>query len=221
MIPEKQMNLCRDKIRKALHAADARVIFTSGGTEANNLALFGSIGAMRPPYRAAVSAVEHPSVLEASQRLEEMGCEVFRIPVNEAGELDYDALASFLQGGASLVSCMQVNNETGAKTDVARLSRLVRALRRRKAACGRRAGLPARGDRFPTDRHVHAVRPQDSRAQGRRRAGGSQESASQEHACGRRGRRKCTAAARKTRRASRGFPKRLTKCGSGRTGMKR
>lgn len=128
MIPEKQMNLCRDKIRKALHAVDARVIFTSGGTEANNLALFGSIGAMRPPYRAAVSAVEHPSVLEASQRLEEMGCEVFRIPVNEAGELDYDALASFLQGGASLVSCMQVNNETGAKTDVARLSRLVRAL---------------------------------------------------------------------------------------------
>lgn len=128
MIPEKQMNLCRDKIRKALHAADARVIFTSGGTEANNLALFGSIGVMRPPYRAAVSAVEHPSVLEASQRLEEMGCEVFRIPVNEAGELDYDALASFLQGGASLVSCMQVNNETGAKTDVARLSKLVRAL---------------------------------------------------------------------------------------------
>lgn len=128
MIPEKQMNLCRDKIRKALHAVDARVIFTSGGTEANNLALFGSIGAMRPPYRAAVSAVEHPSVLEASQRLEEMGCEVFRIPVNEAGELDYDALASFLQGGASFVSCMQVNNETGAKTDVARLSRLVRAL---------------------------------------------------------------------------------------------
>ena len=128
MIPEKQMNLCRDKIRKALHAADARVIFTSGGTEANNLALFGSIGALRPPYRAAVSAVEHPSVLEASQRLEEMGCEVFRIPVNEAGELDYDALASFLQGGASLVSCMQVNNETGAKTDVARLSGLVRAL---------------------------------------------------------------------------------------------
>ncbi len=128
MIPEKQMNLCRDKIRKALHAVDARVIFTSGGTEANNLALFGSIGVMRPPYRAAVSAVEHPSVLEASQRLEEMGCEVFRIPVNEAGELDYDALASFLQGGASLVSCMQVNNETGAKTDVARLSKLVRAL---------------------------------------------------------------------------------------------
>ena len=128
MIPEKQMNLCRDKIRKALHAADARVIFTSGGTEANNLALFGSIGAMRPPYRAAVSAVEHPSVLEASQRLEEMGCEVFRIPVNGAGELGYDALADFLRGGASLVSCMQVNNETGAKTDIARLSRLVRAL---------------------------------------------------------------------------------------------
>ena len=66
LAPEREMNLCRDKIRRALNAKDASVYFTSGGTESNNLALIGFMGAARPPFRAAVSAVEHPSVLEAS-----------------------------------------------------------------------------------------------------------------------------------------------------------
>ena len=127
MGPEKEMNLCRDKIRRALCARDANVYFTSGGTEANNLAIIGSAGVMRSPIRAAVSAVEHPSVLEASERLKELGAEVVRIGVNEMGELDYAQLERELDKGLSLVSVMQVNNETGAKTDVARLSELVRS----------------------------------------------------------------------------------------------
>ena len=127
LTPEREMNLCRDKIRRALNAKDASVYFTSGGTESNNLAIIGSVGAMRPPVRAAVSAVEHPSVLEASERLKELGAEVVRIGVNERGELDYAQLARELDRGLNLVSVMQVNNETGAKTDVARLSELVRS----------------------------------------------------------------------------------------------
>ena len=127
LVPEREMNLCRDKIRRALNAKDANVYFTSGGTESNNLAIIGSVGAMRPPVRAAVSAVEHPSVLEASERLTELGAEVVRIGVNERGELDYAQLARELDRGLNLVSVMQVNNETGAKTDVTRLSELVRS----------------------------------------------------------------------------------------------
>ena len=127
MGPEKEMNLCRDKIRRALASRDATVYFTSGGTEANNLALFGSAGVMRPPMRAAVSAVEHPSILEASERLKEYGIEVVRIGVNGRGEIDYNQLEEELARGLSLVSFMQVNNETGAKLDVKRLSDTVRA----------------------------------------------------------------------------------------------
>lgn len=127
MGPEKEMNLCRDKIRRALTARDANVYFTSGGTEANNLAIFGSAYAMRQPVRVAVSAVEHPSVLEVSERLKENGIEVVRIGVNEKGELDYGQLEAELDKGLSLVSVMQVNNETGAKLDVERLSKTVRS----------------------------------------------------------------------------------------------
>ena len=128
MIPEGKMNACRDKIREILRAKDARVIFTSGGTEANNLALAGSVGVMRPPYRVAVSSVEHPSVLEAAERLKETGAEVVRIRVDENGVPDYAQLEEELKKGLSLVSCMQVNNETGAKLDVSRLSALVRSV---------------------------------------------------------------------------------------------
>lgn len=127
MGPEKEMNLCRERIRRALMTRDAQVYFTSGGTEANNLALFGSVGAMRMPLRVAVSAVEHPSVLEASERLKENGVEVVRIGVNGKGELDYEQLKNELSKGLSLISCMQVNNETGALLDVRRLASLVRA----------------------------------------------------------------------------------------------
>ena len=80
---------------------------------------------MRGKQLVAVSAVEHPSVRESFMELERQGHEVRVIGVNERGELDWDALAKALDDGASLVSCMQVNNETGAKLDVARLHELV------------------------------------------------------------------------------------------------
>jgi len=128
MAPEKEMNLCRDRIRKALKTPDARVIFTSGGTEANNLALNGTIGVTRPVRRVAVSAVEHPSVLETARLLEKQDCEVIEIPVNSRGELDYSCLEAELEKGLSLVSVMQVNNETGALTDIRRLSETVKEL---------------------------------------------------------------------------------------------
>ncbi|MBQ5771138.1 MAG: cysteine desulfurase, partial [Clostridia bacterium] len=123
---EKELNTCREEIRKAINAKDARVIFTSGGTESNNLALFGVFGVSRPPIRIAVSSVEHPSVLDAANALTKMGAEIVKIGVDEKGRLDFDQLAEELEKGLTLVSVMQVNNETGAITDVERLSGLVR-----------------------------------------------------------------------------------------------
>ena len=116
---------CREEILSALHVRDRNLTFTSGGTEANNLAILGTVNRMRGQQIVAVTAVEHPSVLECCKELEKQGHEVRIIGVSERGELDWEALGRALDDGASLVSCMQVNNETGALLDVKRLTDLV------------------------------------------------------------------------------------------------
>lgn len=128
MRSEKALNACREVILKAVNRADAKVVFTSGGTESNNLAILGSVALMHGPQRVAVGPTEHPSVLEAFAELEKMGHTVVTLRVDEAGALDYGYLEEVLQGGVSLISCMQVNNETGALLDVKRLHDTVRRI---------------------------------------------------------------------------------------------
>ena len=126
---EKQLDACRDRIRAVLHLSDAAVIFTSGGTEANNLALTGTLGVSRAPLRVAVSAGEHPSVYDAALSLMQGGaCECAVLPLNAGGTVDIDAVRSELKKGLTLLSVMQVNNETGAKNDIAEISRLAREI---------------------------------------------------------------------------------------------
>ena len=111
----------RQRLLDAVGGAGCDAIFTSGGTESNNLAILGAVGRMRGRQVLAVSAVEHPSVLEAFRVLAEQGHDVRVIGVDAAGQLNWEALEAALDDGASLVSCMQVNNETGAVLDAARL----------------------------------------------------------------------------------------------------
>lgn len=111
----------RGRLLDAVDGAGCDAIFTSGGTESNNLAILGAVGRMRGRQVLAVSAVEHPSVREAFNRLAEVGHDVRVIGVDAAGQLKWDELEAALDDGASLVSCMQVNNETGALLDAARL----------------------------------------------------------------------------------------------------
>ena len=115
---------CRDLLLRSVNARAHDLIFTSGGTEANNLAILGAVHRMRGPQVLAVSAVEHPSVREAFEELAREGHDVRVIGVDEHGVLNWEQLAAALDGGASLVSCMQVNNETGALLDTKRLRRL-------------------------------------------------------------------------------------------------
>ena len=111
----------RQRLLDSLGGAGCDAVFTSGGTESNNLAILGAVGRMRGRQVLAVSAVEHPSVLEAFRLLAEQGHDVRVIGVDAAGQLEWDALEAALDVGASLVSCMQVNNETGTVLDAARL----------------------------------------------------------------------------------------------------
>ena len=115
----------RENLLRAVRGDGCALAFTSGGTEANNLAILGAVTRMRGRQVVAVSAVEHPSVRAAFDALALMGHEVRVIGVDSAGEPDWAALAAALDDGASLISCMQVNNETGALLDVKRLNALV------------------------------------------------------------------------------------------------
>lgn len=116
---------CRETLLRAIHAENCDLYFTSGGTEANNLAIIGAVHRMRGHQVLAVSAVEHPSVREAFELLASEGHDVRTIGVDEHGALNWEQLEQALADGASLVSCMQVNNETGALLDAARLHRTV------------------------------------------------------------------------------------------------
>ena len=121
----RQMRSAREDLLKPIHGGQCDLIFTSGGTEANNLAILGAVTRMRGPQIVALSAVEHPSVRQAFEALRELGHEVRLIGVDAEGQLDWAALEAALGDGASFVSVMQVNNETGARLDAQRLHQTV------------------------------------------------------------------------------------------------
>jgi cysteine desulfurase len=102
-----------------------QVAFTSGGTEANGLALLGS--GLRPGAHLLVSAVEHASVL-GSARLanQRLGVELEQIPVDAGGRVDPAQVASRLRADTALVALMLVNNETGVIQPVAEIAELLR-----------------------------------------------------------------------------------------------
>ena len=108
---------------------DAKEIyFTSGGTEANNIALLGGARAkIRQGRHVIISAIEHPSVSAAADELEKEGFRITRLPVDAQGLIDPDVLSSALCPDTVLVSVMAVNNEVGAREPVEELARRVKA----------------------------------------------------------------------------------------------
>jgi cysteine desulfurase len=111
-------------IASALGAEPGQVVFTSGGTEADNLAIIGSALAARErrgPFRVAVSAIEHKAVLAAAHAVTHLGGTEIILPVNASGIVDEDALAAALAQGVAVVSVMWVNNEVGVVQPIARL----------------------------------------------------------------------------------------------------
>ena len=102
-----------------------RLLFTSGGTEANNLALRGLAGVA--PRRVVVSAIEHPSVLAAAEYLQTQGYVVERLPVRQRGDLELNHLEAQLLGRddrPAVVSVMLANNETGVIQPLAEVQKL-------------------------------------------------------------------------------------------------
>jgi len=117
-------------IADVLGAEPGQVIFTSGGTEADNLAVIGCALAARDqggPFRVAVSAIEHKAVLAAAHAVTRLGGEEITLPVDGAGVVTEPALEAALARGVAVVSVMWVNNEVGVVQPVGRLAARCRA----------------------------------------------------------------------------------------------
>lgn len=118
----------RDAVSKVISCEKSELYFTSGGTESNNIAVFGAAHAMqRKGKRVVVSSVEHPSVAKAFDALEKDGFEVVRLPVDRFGLVSYESLLEAIDEKTVLVSMMAVNNELGTIEPIEKLSRAVKA----------------------------------------------------------------------------------------------
>jgi cysteine desulfurase len=112
-------------VATAVGAEPNQVVFTSGGTEADNLAIIGAALAARDrggPFRVAVSATEHKAALAAAHAVQHLGGEEVILPVTASGQVGSDTLATALARGVAVVSVMWVNNEVGTVQPVAELA---------------------------------------------------------------------------------------------------
>lgn len=119
---EKQLTACRELIASRLHADAKRVVFTSGGTEADNLAIL-SVFSDKRGGRVLFTAGEHPAVRAACEALKNQ-FDVREIPYDAQGIVRMDALEELLTPDTRLICIMQVNNETGAVMPLADIAAL-------------------------------------------------------------------------------------------------
>lgn len=128
MEAEHELTAARKAVASQLKVSADEVFFTSGGTEANNTALFGAAYATaRTRRKIVISSVEHSSVLEAAKRLEDEGFTVERITPQSDGTIHPEDVAAAVDGSTALVSVMLVNNETGAVMPVGDIFAAVKA----------------------------------------------------------------------------------------------
>ena len=119
-----------DRLARSLHAEPREIVFTSGGTEANNLALKGAAWAGRARgHRIVTTAIEHHAVLHTLRYLEKFGFEIVELAVDRYGRVDPDAVDAAITDKTILVSVMYANNEVGTIQPVAEIAARVRAHR--------------------------------------------------------------------------------------------
>jgi cysteine desulfurase len=127
---KKAVAKARRQVASLVGADENEIVFLSGGTEADNLAVIGLAEAYAERGRHIVtSAIEHPAVLKACHDLESRGWEVTYVPVSRGGVVDVDDVAHALRDETTVVSIMTVNNEIGTIQPVPEIAALVRGRR--------------------------------------------------------------------------------------------
>lgn len=116
----------RTQVARLVGAEPNELVFTSGGTEANNLAIKGVL-TNQPAAHFAVSSIEHASIIEPARSMTQQHWQLDMIPVNRQGQIEAEMLQTCLQANTRLVSVMSANNETGALQDIKSLLEVTRA----------------------------------------------------------------------------------------------
>lgn len=123
----KEVILARQAVAESLGVSREEIVFTSGGTEANNMALFGAVKARkRLGNRIVTTAIEHESVLQSAQELEKQGFEVIYLKPDSKGNITQQQLFDAVNSNTILVSMMFVNNEVGTVMPVKDIVRAVK-----------------------------------------------------------------------------------------------
>lgn len=124
------VDAARHQVAALINAKENEIVFTSGGTESNNLAIRGIFESNRVHgSHVIVSDIEHPAVTEVCKRLGETGAEVTTIPVGDNGTIDPSDVKAAIRDDTILISVMAANNEIGTVQPVAEIGHLVKGLR--------------------------------------------------------------------------------------------
>ena len=125
---KRDIERAREKVAALLNADPSEIVFTSCGSESDNMAIRGALDAAQGKLRIITTRVEHPAVLGPCRHLGSRGYGVTELPVDSLGRLDMAALDEALaEGGAAIVSVMWANNETGVVFPVERIAEKVKA----------------------------------------------------------------------------------------------
>lgn len=118
----------RQQVAALIGASPGEIIFTSGGTEADNLAILGYVNACTKPGKHLItSAIEHHAVLDTMHYLEKLGYELTILPVNADGLVELPQLEAALRDDTILISIMHANNEVGTIQPISEISKLAHA----------------------------------------------------------------------------------------------
>ncbi|MBU4211573.1 MAG: cysteine desulfurase NifS [Verrucomicrobia bacterium] len=123
----RHVELARAQVAELIGADPSEILFTSCGTESDNMAIRGAVEAASPPVNVITTRVEHPAVLEPCRMLKERGVPVIELEVDDKGQIRLDDLRLALSRGRAVVSLMWANNETGVIFPMAEATELVKA----------------------------------------------------------------------------------------------
>src|SRR6266699_5159040 len=122
---KQRLEMARRQTASMLNCRPQEIVFVSGGTEADNLALLGSVRPCQGKH-VITTAIEHPAVLGACGQIEREGGEVTYVPVGAQGVVDPDEIRRALRPNTALVSVMHANNELGTVQPIADIARIAR-----------------------------------------------------------------------------------------------